>query len=296
MKFFFYGLWGVVCFMVAYGGIFWAGWEEEKTKNNWLREEDIIPEIYKPYNKKVVRIKRIYFSIGAIAYTLIVSAIHFICYGSIDEMVTISSWLTRSVTYIILLVSLISQSAIDTGNTSNNRQKQLVELAKEITLSIRKFAYSRIMVSERKAYNLFVTDQIQKISRNEDLTNLFILKCWSDTWSKTLDISLEEYRENIANRIWQSFVKDDRFNEIVVEIFTVEFHKLNVKIIDIIRLFYNCNLEQVKGKEIRNKEKIQTLISEHDAILCEYETKYQMPLKEVDVNNLQELDEIESTG
>lgn len=91
---------------MAYGGIFWAGWEEEKVKNNWLREEDVVPEIYKPYSKKVIRVKRIYFIVGAIVYTLVVSAIHFLCYGSIDEMETISSWLTRSVTYIILLVRI----------------------------------------------------------------------------------------------------------------------------------------------------------------------------------------------
>ena len=298
MSFVFYGIWGIICFAVSYTGIFWAGWEQEKNKNNWILEEDVIPEIYVSYHKKCKRVKYKYFILGSLAYSVVVSGLHFSCYGDIEKMTTLGSWVTRSITYTIILVSLISQTKIENNNEYNGseKQKELMELARGIVLAIRKFSYSRIMVCERATYNLFVSDQIQRISKNEDLTNLFILKCQSESWSQTLNISLEEYRENIANRIWQSYVKDDRFNEIVEEIFTIEFHKLNVKIIDIVRTFHNCNEQEVKGKEEKNRKKIQSLIDDHNKIISSYGANNRVPLKEVDADMLKELECSSYTG
>ena len=299
MNWLFYGIWSIICLILSIWIVFICGWEEEKIKCNLLLSEYSVPTIYESYSKKNNKYRKLLFFLGGLTYTLAAFVLHFFCYG-VQNIDSITDWITRSMPYIIILVGLISQTSINNigelnssngnTNTTNNKHNEIANTIQKIIMSVRKFFFERIIKREKKTYNEFIAVQISRVSKNVHLQNLFILKCKSSSWSKTLGISIEQYEENIASRLWDAFIDDVRFNEVTEEIFTKEFEKFNANIIDIIRLFHNCNEEQIKGKEEKNQCKIDELRAKHDDIKKKYSEGIVNMLTEVDINSYSEID------
>lgn len=290
MNWFFYVIWSIISFLLATWVVFSCGWEKEKVKYNWILEEDNIPVVYNDYSKRNTKHRRFLFILGGLSYTLSAFVLHFLCYG-VQNISTFTEYITRSVAYFIILTGLISQtSAIDTEitNKDDDKKNEIANVIQKTIMSIRRFFFERIIKREKKVYNKFVSEQIHIISNDSDLKNLFMLKCQSESWSKTLGISVEEYKENIANRLWDAFVQDVRFNEVTEEIFNNEFDKFNAKVIDIIRLFDNCTSEQVKNKEKQNQKKIDELIHMRNNLISAYGKNISGRLTVIDVNEYEE--------
>ncbi|MFR0781264.1 MAG: hypothetical protein ACLSH8_16910 [Zhenhengia sp.] len=278
----FYGVWLTISFFVAFYVVFTCGWEDEKIKYHWIKQEDYVPRVY--YWSIVKNtIQRIFiFAMCSILYMACVFAIHFSFYG-IQNIETIEEYITRSISYVILLFILGNEiGSINKLMQDDNIDIIKVDFLKKIIIKTRMFCFKRVIKHEKKTYNKFLSNQINKISKNEDLKNLFILKCQSNSWSRTLGISIDTYQENIANRLWDAFEQDIRFNEVVEEIFTKEFDKFDANIVDIIKLFNNCRKSNIKGKELKIKEKIDEL--KRKSIQKEFETYNNRSLKTVDIN------------
>lgn len=279
----FYGLWFTASFVFAFYVIFKCGWEEEKVKYHWITEEECIPSIYywSIFKNTIHRIAM--FAICSILYAICVFAIHFSFYG-IQDISEVDEYITRSISYIILLYILGSEiGSVNKLVQDNNIDTEKINFLKKIIIKTRKFCFKRVIKHEKKVYNKFLSMQIKRIDSDENLKNLFILKCDSSSWSKTLGISIDTYKENIANRLWDAFEQDIRFREVTEEIFTKEFNELNANIVDIIKLFDNFRKNNIKGKEEKNKEKISELMQKRKNVEDEFEIHNVAQLAEVDV-------------
>ena len=285
----FYGVWLTISFVFAFYVVFTCGLEEEKIKNNWIRAEECIPSIYYWCVIKNTMHRIFIFAICSILYAACVFAIHFSFYG-IQNISTIDEYITRSISYVILLFILGNETgSINKLMQDDKAEADKINFLKKIIIKTRKFCFKRVLQYEKKTYNKFLSNQINKISKDEDLKNLFILKCQSDSWSKTLGIPLNTYQENIANRLWDAFEQDIRFNEVVEEIFTKEFNEFDANKVDIIKLFGNCKRSELKGRESKNKDKINKLMSKRKKVQKEFEIHVSNSLKEVDVDSYTDL-------
>lgn len=261
MNIWFYGIWGIIGLLTALGGLLINGWNKEKEHNNLITSEEDVPEIYTEYIKKARRVKIVLFGIGAVIYSIFCALLHIGCYG-VMSTISVEDGVRGSIGFI-LIIGMMMSSATPTSIPNDIQMNGLDKtfcFLKELTLSIQRGVYGLSISYEKRMYRQFVRREVHRICTDKGLKCLFLLKLKTTSWGQSLDITPDEYTENVGNKIIFAYIEDVRFQEIAYEVCTKDFIKIGAKVLDVITMFSYCTEKELEGNKTRYKEQVAQLV------------------------------------